>query len=352
MNHDTYLERRIPEFIDEINGTPFSKFGKSCNIRDYKNLSHFPVYFIYQFPISNEARQEMIRLSIDRRMPVYTTLSSETKDKRKIFTEMNKFIPVIKILNKKFEDYEFYILYSITPSLPANNKSIYIAVKSKSAVSFYNAKEEYNMYNDELDMILESAYEDGYYQALADMGYEFDEDEASEDVDIFDEDCFDEAVETGEAKRWNKAMKRAYVMQKAGIDSREVDLDKPLSGAAQAKLSQYRKTHRAADWDRNVGRRTPNAGRERRLDGYGKDYSPELAKRYQSSSGHGYKLGAQKKFDAYHNLRDARNKKLDDAARATSYRASALRQARRGNLTDDDMRRLGKMEAKQYHSSN
>jgi hypothetical protein len=37
---------------------------------------------------------------------------------------------------------------------------------------------------------IESAYEDGYYQALADMGYEFD-DEASEDVDIFDEDCFE-----------------------------------------------------------------------------------------------------------------------------------------------------------------
>jgi hypothetical protein len=46
------------------------------------------------------------------------------------------------------------------------------------------------MYNDELDMILKDTYEDGYYQALADMGYEFD-DEASEDVDIFDEDCFE-----------------------------------------------------------------------------------------------------------------------------------------------------------------
>ena len=210
MNHDSYLERRIPEFIGEINGTPFGKFGKPCNIRDYKNLSHFPVYFIYQFPISSESRQEMIRLSIDRRMPIYTTLSTETKDKRKIFVEMNKFIPVIKILNKKFEDYEFYILYSITPSLPANNKSIYIAVKSKSAVSFYNVKEEYNMYNDGLDVILESVYEDGYYQALVDMGYEFD-DEASEDVDIFDEGYFEMDDEAMEGNPENKRKKNVYL---------------------------------------------------------------------------------------------------------------------------------------------
>jgi hypothetical protein len=62
------------------------------------------------------------------------------------------------------------------------------------------------MYNDELDMILEDAYEDGYYQALADMDYEFD-DEASEDVDIFDEDCFDDASE-GAARDYRKKMNR------------------------------------------------------------------------------------------------------------------------------------------------
>ena len=57
------------------------------------------------------------------------------------------------------------------------------------------------MYNDELDMILEDAYEDGYYQALADMGYEFDD--AEEDVDIFDEDCFDDAAE-GAARAYRR----------------------------------------------------------------------------------------------------------------------------------------------------
>ena len=55
------------------------------------------------------------------------------------------------------------------------------------------------MHNAELDYTLESAYEDGYYQALADMGYEFDDessyDDAEEDVDIFDENYFDDASE-------------------------------------------------------------------------------------------------------------------------------------------------------------
>jgi hypothetical protein len=255
MNHDARLERRIPEFIDEINGTSCGKFGKPCNIRDYKNLSHFPVYFIYQFPISSEARQEMIRLSIDSKMPAYTKLSSETKDKRKIFVEMNKFIPVIKILNKKFENYEFYLIYSITPSLPANNKSIYIAVKSKSAVSFYNVKEEYNMYNDELDYALESAYEDGYYQALADMGYEFD-DEASEDVDIFDEDCFDDAMEGNPD---NKLKRRAYDRMMAVWHGHGND------------IAGYRDAARAnSSYGKNIGRRRDvGANREHMLNRYG-----------------------------------------------------------------------------------
>ena len=42
------------------------------------------------------------------------------------------------------------------------------------------------MYNDEIDAILESAYNEGYYQALADMGYELD-DEAMEDSDSVNE---------------------------------------------------------------------------------------------------------------------------------------------------------------------
>lgn len=64
------------------------------------------------------------------------------------------------------------------------------------------------MYNDELDYALESAYEDGYRQALADMGYEFDD--AEEDVDMFDADYFNEAMEGNPV---NKAKKNAYMLQ-------------------------------------------------------------------------------------------------------------------------------------------
>lgn len=82
------------------------------------------------------------------------------------------------------------------------------------------------MYNDELDMALESAYEDGYYQALADMGYEFDdEDEASEDVDIFSEDYFDEAMEGNPE---NKAKKNEALVRQNRID-RGARLDGPTS---------------------------------------------------------------------------------------------------------------------------
>jgi hypothetical protein len=42
---------------------------------------------------------------------------------------------------------------------------------------------------------IESAYDEGYHQALADMGYDLN-DEASEDVDIFDENCFNDAMES------------------------------------------------------------------------------------------------------------------------------------------------------------
>jgi hypothetical protein len=57
---------------------------------------------------------------------------------------------------------------------------------------------------------IESAYEDGYYQALADMGYD---DIADEDVDIFDEDCFDDAME---GNLENKAKKKIWEYEQSG----------------------------------------------------------------------------------------------------------------------------------------
>jgi hypothetical protein len=119
----------------------------------------------------------------------------------------------------------------------------------------YN-KEEYNMYNDELDYALESAYEDGYYQALADMGYEFDD--AEEDVDIFDEDCFDDAVEGRAVYSYigtpinNKAKRQKYdrlhgtdMATQAGRDA-SYDDAKRIS-RSNAKLGSA--------YQRNIGRR-------------------------------------------------------------------------------------------------
>ena len=60
------------------------------------------------------------------------------------------------------------------------------------------------MYDEELDMTLEDAYDDGYVQALLDMGVNPD-DIAEEDVDIFDDNYFDEAME-GPAREYRKKM--------------------------------------------------------------------------------------------------------------------------------------------------
>jgi hypothetical protein len=134
-------------------------------------------------------------------------------------------------------------------------------------ISIY--KEEYNMYNDELDYALESAYEDGYYQALADMGYEFDD--VEEDVDIFDEDCFDDAMEGNaankEAKgRWENATGR----------SREDRFRTTTGGGYVVGMKHY---NRRLDLDMQSGRHlTPNekAVRARKV---------EAAKRYDRGRG-------------------------------------------------------------------
>ena len=56
------------------------------------------------------------------------------------------------------------------------------------------------MYNEELDMALESAYDDGYVQALLDMGVDPNE-IAEEDVDMYDD--YDEAME-GPAREYRR----------------------------------------------------------------------------------------------------------------------------------------------------
>jgi hypothetical protein len=62
------------------------------------------------------------------------------------------------------------------------------------------------MYDEELDMALEDAYDDGYIQALIDMGVDPD-DIAEEDVDMFDDNYFDEAMEGNPE---NKAKRREW----------------------------------------------------------------------------------------------------------------------------------------------
>ena len=69
------------------------------------------------------------------------------------------------------------------------------------------------MYDEELDMALESAYDDGYTQALIDMGVDPNE-IAEEDVDMFDDNYFDDAMEGNAA---NKAAKNAYMMSHGSI---------------------------------------------------------------------------------------------------------------------------------------
>ena len=68
------------------------------------------------------------------------------------------------------------------------------------------------MYDKELDMALESAYDDGYVQALMDMGVDPDE-IVEEDVDMFDDNYFDEAMEGNKA---NKEARERYIATHGG----------------------------------------------------------------------------------------------------------------------------------------
>ena len=70
------------------------------------------------------------------------------------------------------------------------------------------------IYDKELDMALESAYDDGYVQALMDMGINPD-DIVEEDVDMFDDNYFDEAMEGNPE---NKAKRRKWELKNGVIN--------------------------------------------------------------------------------------------------------------------------------------
>ena len=170
------------------------------------------------------------------------------------------------------------------------------------------------MHNDELDMALESAYKDGYYQALADMGYVFDdEDEASEDVDIFSEDFFDEAMEG------NKALRRRYEMKASGADLGDGFED-------PARLREFRDRQTAnSTWDKNINRRTPSASRERLLDGKPNVYTTKR-KTYCADK--------------------VRNRSLNKASDMTKTQIASMKSSDYNKYIDD----AHKADAKRYHT--
>lgn len=105
------------------------------------------------------------------------------------------------------------------------------------------------------DEVLESAYEEGYYRALADMGYEYDEYDdydmydAYEDVDMYDDDYFDDAMEGNPE---NKSAKNEYIRTHGGRN-----LNRPM--AADPKMERRRGGYNA---DRDVELKTYGATRD------------------------------------------------------------------------------------------
>lgn len=161
------------------------------------------------------------------------------------------------------------------------------------------------MYDEELNMALEDAYDDGYVQALIDMGID-PEDIAEEDVDIFDDNYFDEAME---GNKFNKAMKNGVMQTMADIE----DMD----------LHNIRDMARSgSSWDRNVGRRTPSAKREKLLDGNSRSNNSNLNREL-----------------ARQNARAVRRNAEDEYVRM-----------KKGKITPDDRRRFDKAEARMYHT--
>lgn len=106
---------------------------------------------------------------------------------------------------------------------------------------------------DELDMALEDAFDEGYYQALIDMGID-PEDIAEEDVDIFDDDYFDGAMEGNPD---NRKAKRKYFKEQGykihrenlgKITGKDIDDDTALWLARSA-------SQQGSSMNKNVDRR-------------------------------------------------------------------------------------------------
>lgn len=100
---------------------------------------------------------------------------------------------------------------------------------------------------DELDMALEDAYDDGYVQALLDMGVD-PEDIAEEDVDMFDDNYFDDAMEGNPV---NKIRRRAFDREGAA---------KHFGNPSDDSVTEFRRQSKnESQYDRNLGRRSKDA---------------------------------------------------------------------------------------------
>ena len=100
---------------------------------------------------------------------------------------------------------------------------------------------------DDFDYALEDAYDDGYYQALIDMGID-PEDIAEEDVDMFDADYFDDAMEGNPD---NKIRRRAFDRESAA---------RHFGGPSDDSVKTFRRQSKdGSQFDRNFGRRSKDA---------------------------------------------------------------------------------------------
>lgn len=142
------------------------------------------------------------------------------------------------------------------------------------AVRSYQSSKKFN---EVMSKAKEDAFDDGYYQALIDFGYDLDDD-AMEDVDIFDEDYFDEAMEGNPE---NKKKRRAHDYMQAGLTAKEVE-------AMQAKGREIAKQYR---YDSNNHAREQLRDRDDKIT---KKLHAMRANRYRNSTdaiNHGKKNG-------------------------------------------------------------
>ena len=179
------------------------------------------------------------------------------------------------------------------------------------------------MYDDELDMTLESAYDDGYVQALLDMDADID-DIAEEDVDMFDDNYFDEAMEGPAAayrKKMNAGKTKEEIQEMRNRNRGSADLDPRYSDGDHVYPSGQRhfNSNKAGSLYSSTYRKDSLARRKQLRDDYIRSHDTEMDMDIRHSTDYKHAKNAENKVRAEYNAKTrAQYNKLKDKLQSSN----------------------------------